>query len=431
MKDMYGLAEELFPICRSISGKGVRETLAIIKREVPNLTICNVPSGTKVFDWTVPKEWIIHSAYIDKMEGNKFVNRVIDFKDNNLHVMGYSTAVDSVVDLSELKKHIYVQEDDEDAIPYVTSYYQENFGFCMSQKQKEELTDGRYHMVIDSEHIDGNLSYGEVIIRGTSTDEILISTYLCHPSMANDNLSGICVTTALCQYINSLKKRKYTYRILYVPETIGAIAYLSSHIEYMKKHTIAGYVITCVGDNLTYSYVATRYGDTVSDKVAQNVLRYYYPNYKAYSYLSRGSDERQYCAPGVDLPICTICRSKYHEYPEYHTSKDNLQYISREGLEGALEVYKQCLAVLEHNKKYITTVLCEPQLGKRGLYPNVSQKGKCSSVRVIQDFLAYADGKNDLLDISNIISVPAFELIGIADILEQNCLIKEVEKNGE
>lgn len=429
--DMYKLAKELFPICRSLSGEGVRKSLAIIKREIPELVICHIPSGTKVFDWTIPREWIIHSAYIDKIGEDNTVERIIDFHDNNLHVIGYSTAVDEVVDLSELKKHIYVQESDEDAIPYVTSYYQENYGFCMSLKQKRELTEGMYHMFIDSEHINGNLSYGEVIIPGESSQEVLLSTYICHPSMANDNLSGVCVTTALCQYIKSLPERKYTYRILYLPETIGAITYLSQHLEYLQQHVIAGYVLTCVGDSATYSYVASRYGDTLSDKIAQNVLHYHAPEYKSYSYLRRGSDERQYCAPGIDLPVCVICRSKFHEYAEYHTSKDDLSYISPEGLQGALDVYKQCVDLLEHNKVYLTTVLGEPQLGRRGLYPNVSKKGIYSSARVIQNFLAYADGKNDLIDISNMIETPAFELITIAGILKQNSLIREVEKDAE
>lgn len=294
----------------------------------------------------------------------------------------------------------------------------------MTQNQKNNLKEDNYHIFIDSELKDGSLTYGEIIIPGDSDKEIFLSTYVCHPSMANNELSGPAVAIYLAKWLKSLSKRRYTYRIIFIPETIGSITYLSQNLEHLKKQVIAGFNISCVGDNRTFSYVASRYGNTLADKVAKNVLRFYYPEYKEYSFLKRGSDERQYNAPGVDLPVCAICRSKYGEYPEYHTSKDNLDFISPEGLAGAFEVYKQCITVLENNYKYKINVLCEPQLGKRGLYPTISQKGSYDAVKAMTDFIAYADGNNDLIDISNIIGVPVEELVPIIKNLIDNDLIE-------
>lgn len=242
--------------------------------------------------------------------------------------------------------------------------------------------------------------------------------------MANNELSGPAVAIYLAKWLKSLPIRRYTYRIIFIPETIGSITYLSQNLEHLKKRVIAGFNISCVGDNRTFSYVASRYGNTLADKLAKNVLRFYYPEYKEYSFLKRGSDERQYNAPGVDLPVCAICRSKYGEYPEYHTSKDNLDFISPEGLAGSFDVYKQCIIALENNYKYKVKVLCEPQLGKRGLYPTISQKGSSKVVKTMTDFIAYADGNNDLIDIGNIIGVPVEELVPIIKNLIDNDLIE-------
>ena len=420
--EMYGLCERLFPICRSITGNGVRETLNILKEYYLELKIYEVPTGTKVFDWQVPKEWNIREAYIENSSGEK----IIDFKNNNLYVVGYSISVDKIVNLDELKSIIYTQEDQPDVIPYVTSYYKERYGFCMSKVQKDGLPEDVYHIYIDSDLKDGSLTYGEVIIPGESEQEVFLSTYICHPSMANNELSGPAVAIHLAKWLSSLEKRHYTYRIIFIPETIGSITYLSRNLDILKKNVIAGFNISCVGDDRTFSYVASRYGNTLADKVAKNVLKYYYPDYKVYSFLDRGSDERQYNAPGVDLPVCAICRSKYGEYPEYHTSKDDLQLISATGLQGAFEVYQECIVALENNFKYKINVLCEPQLGKRGLYPTMSQKGSYAAVKAMTDFIAYADGTNDLIDISNIIGVPVNELISIVDKLQKNQLIDKV-----
>ena len=415
-EEMYELCERLFPICRSITGDGVRKTLQMLVEVYGNeINIHEVPTGTKVFDWTVPKEWNIKEAYIENSKGQ----RVIDFKNNNLHVVGYSLPVDKFVDLQELKSVVYTQPDQPDAIPYVTSYYKECYGFCMSQNQLDKLPEDTYHIVIDSELKEGSLTYGEIIIPGDTEEEVFLSTYICHPSMANNELSGPVVATFLAKWLNLLVKRRYTYRIIFIPETIGAITYLSKNLQYLKEHVIAGFNLSCVGDNRTFSYVESRYGDTLADKAAKNVLSFYYPDYKTYSFLKRGSDERQYNAPGVDLPVCAICRSKYGEYPEYHTSKDNLELISPEGLLGAYEVYQQCILSLENNYSYKINVLCEPQLGKRGLYPTTSQKGTYDAVKVMIDFIAYADGSNDLIDLSNIIGVPVNELLTVIEKLEK------------
>lgn len=421
---MYDLLKEIYPICRSITGDGVRETLKILQREIPELTLHEVPTGTKVFDWEVPREWKIRDAWIKNSRGEK----ILDFKQNNLSVVGYSAPVDKKVSLVELKETLYTLPNQKDAIPYVTSYYKERYGFCMTETQKEQLTDDTYHICIDSELFNGSLTYGEIIIPGESQKEIFLSTYTCHPSLANDNCSGPVVTTALAKYIKNMPKRKYTYRIVYLPETIGSITYLATqnHLQAMKENIIAGFNLTVLGDDRTYTYVATRYGNTLADKVAKNVLKYRYPSYISYSYLHRGSDEREYCSPGVDLPVATICRSKYGDYPEYHTSKDNLGLVSQTGLQGSYEAHIEAIEILEHNAKYKIKCCGEPQLGKRGLYPTISKKGSYDEISAMMNLIAYADGMNDLVDISDRIDVPISELRKIADKLVKADLVDEV-----
>lgn len=420
-QDMYRLAKRLFPICRSITGDGVRDTLSILGEIVP-LKTYEVPTGTPVFDWTVPQEWNIRGGFIED-ENSK---RILDFAWNNLSIVGYSEPVDQIVSREELLEHIYSEPAQPDAIPYVTSYYKRRYGFCMTENQRNALGNGPFHIVIDSELKDGALTYGEIILSGESQQEILLSTYICHPSMANDNLSGPCLLIYLAKMLSELPRRRYTYRIVFIPETIGSITYLSKNYVHLKKHVVAGFNISCVGDDRTYSYVASRYGNTLADKAAKNVLSFHTPGYQAYSFLQRGSDERQYCAPGIDLPLCAICRSKYGEYPEYHTSLDDLTLISEAGLGGALEVYWKCLMGLEHNYCYRVTCLGEPQLGKRGLYPTLSRKGSANEIWTMTNFIAYADGTNDLFDISNIIHVPVDRLIEIADILRAGGILERM-----
>lgn len=272
-QDMYRLMVELFPICRSITGNGVRETLARIKEHIP-LQIHEIPSGTKAFDWEVPKEWNIRDAFILDEEGNK----VVDFKTNNLHVVGYSIPVDRWLTLRELQEHLHSLPEQPDAIPYVTSYYKEYWGFCISDNQRKTLRDGRYRVVIDSQLKEGHLTYGEYIIQGKIRKEVFLSTYICHPSMANNELSGPVLTTFLAKWIASAPRR-YTYRIVFVPETIGSITYLSRHLDEMRNNIIAGFNISCVGDERVYSYVPSRYGNTFADKVALNVLKFKHPDF--------------------------------------------------------------------------------------------------------------------------------------------------------
>ena len=424
-QEIYTLCDKLFPICRSITGNGVRETLSLLQGVCSEMTIHEVPSGTSVFDWTVPKEWNIHDAWIKNSKGEK----ILDFQENNLHVVGYSLPIDANVTLKDLLPLIYTQPDQPDAIPYVTSYYKERYGFCMTQGQKDSLPEDTYHVYIDSELKDGSLTYGEILIPSTegNTDEILLSTYVCHPSMANNELSGPAVAVYLAKWLFEKKKRRYNYRIIFIPETIGAITYLSRHLPVMKDRIRAGFNLSCVGDDRTYSYIASRYGDTLADKAAKNILSFHYPAYQYYSFLHRGSDERQYNAPGVDLPVCAVCRSKYGEYPEYHTSKDNMGFISPTGLQGAYDVYHDIIEALEYNRRYQIQCLCEPQLGKRGLYPTISQKGSYGEAKKMTDFIAYADGANDLFDISNIIGISVKELLPTVARLEKAALIKAVD----
>jgi len=418
--EMYGWAVDLFPINRSLSGDGVRQTLQYIKNIIPELKVNEVPSGTKCFDWTVPQEWNCGDGYIVDPDGNKICN----FKVNNLHIVGYSTPVDKEIELEELIEHLYYLEDQPTAIPYITSYYSPRWGFCLSFNEFQKLKKGTYRVKIDSELKDGSLTYGEIKLKGRIEKEIFLSTYVCHPSMANNELSGPVVTMALINFIKLLKDRKHSYRIVFIPETIGSIAYISRNIDDMKKNIIAGFNITTIGDDRNYSYIPTRYGNTLSDKVSKHILQDI--DYVEYSFLDRGSDERQYCSPGVGLPIATICRTKYGEYPEYHTSLDDLTVISPSGLYGGYEKIKKAIELLEKNDYYKVTVLCEPQLGKRGLYPTISTKTSAATVRVMMDFITYADGDNDLIDIANIIGVQAEDLFEIVDKLKAVKLIKVI-----
>lgn len=417
-REMYRFAEKLFPIGRSLTGEGVRETLGLIQEQVPELEIKSVPSGTKVFDWTVPQEWEIREGYIEDEAGN----RIVDYHKNNLCVMGYSVPVDRYVSREELMEYVKVEEGQPAVIPYVTSYYAPRFAFCMSREQRDALPPGTYHMVIDSRHFDGVLNYGEILLPGQSEREVLLSTYICHPSMANNEVSGPVLATWLAKWLKG-RERRLSYRIVFGPETIGSIAYISRNLEELKRKVIAGFVLTCVGDDRAYSYLESRYGNTLADRVLKNVLGNAHPDYITYSYLERGSDERQYNAPGVDLPVCDFCRSKYGEYPEYHTSADDMSLISPAGLGGSYDIMTQVLSALEWNRYYRVNCLCEPQLGKRGLYPTESRKGIYHEVKKMTNFIAYADGQSDLIDISTRIGVPLPELIPIVEKLCESGLL--------
>lgn len=419
-REMHDLARRLWPITRSISGDGVRRTHEVLKEWVP-LTTHEVPSGTKAFDWVVPLEWNVRDAYIADASGQ----RVVDFQENNLHLVGYSLPVDVEMDLADLQQHLHSLPDQPDAIPYVTAYYKRYWGFCLTERQRGSLPNGRYHAVIDSTLAPGSLTFSDLIIPGEIGQEVMFSTYTCHPSMANNELSGLVVTTALARTLLG-RKNRYTYRFVFVPETIGSIVYLSRHVEHLKRHVVAGWVVTCVGDDRAYSYLPSRRGDTLTDRLSRHVLKHSAPDYVAYSFLERGSDERQYCSPRIDLPIGSIMRTKYGQFPEYHTSLDDLSLVTPTGLAGAYEVLLRCVEALEHNEVFCVTNYCEPQLSKRGLYPDLSFNGSAHHVNSVMNLLAYADGKTDLVGIADIIDVPVWKCCEIAETLCSYDLLERV-----
>jgi aminopeptidase-like protein len=429
-EEMYRWASDLFPVCRSITGDGVRRTLAYFKELLPGLAVHETPSGTPAFDWTVPDEWNIRDAFVAGADGV----RVIDFREHNLHVVGYSEPVDREMAFEELDRHLYSLPGQPDAVPYVSSYYSRRWGFCLSDRKRQAMRarpNERYRVRIDSTLAPGHLTYGELILPGSTEKEILLSTYVCHPSLANNELSGPCVAAALARWIEgALPRRRHTYRILFLPETIGSILYLSRHAEVMKRRTVAGFVLTCIGDDNAYSYVASRREDSLADRVAKHVLARHAPDYVAYSFLERGSEERQYCSPGVDLPVCSVIRTKYGAYPEYHTSLDDLSYISPQGLQGGAEAVRKCIELLEANRVYRPARPCEPQLGKRGLYPTLSAKDSGKQARTMMNLLAYADGSRDLIGVAEKIGVYAGDLVAIARILhEKGVLLAEEEES--
>lgn len=418
-EEIYSLAKKLWPINRSITGDGVRATLEIISEILPSLKVIEVPSGTAVFDWIVPREWKVDDAYIITPSGEK----ICAFKKCNLHLVGYSIPVHKKISLQELQEHLYSLPDQPTAIPYITSYYKERWGFCISQEQRNQLEDGEYEVFIDSELFDGSLTYGEFFIKGKSCQEIFISTYVCHPSMANNELSGPCVVTFLAKWLSNRLDNRYSYRFVFIPETIGSIAYLSKNMNLLKSNVFAGFNVTCIGDNRSYSYLPSRHGETISDVVARHVLKHIDPSYKSYKWADRGSDERQYCAPGVDLPIASIMRTKYAEYVEYHTSLDNFDVVTIEGLDGGYSAIKRAIETLEQNLFPKIKVFCEPQLGRRGLYPTLSTKTSGEQVKLMMNLITWSDGKKSLLEIAEICSVPVWELYPIANMLSEYQLL--------
>ncbi|MGJ9340350.1 DUF4910 domain-containing protein [Campylobacter coli] len=420
-KAMYELACELFPIPRSITGQGFRASLEILNKTLGGgiLKFHSIKSGTKVFDWIVPDEWNVKEAYIITPKGEK----ICDFKKHNLHLLNYSEAIDQEIELEELQDHLYSIEEMPDAIPYVTSYYKRRWGFCLTHNERKKLKKGKYKVYIDAKHDEnGVLDYADFILPSTqnSKDEILISTYLCHPSMANNELSGPVVSIFLAKWLLSLKERRYNYRFVIIPETIGSIVYLSKHLEHLKKHVKAGFVLSCLGDDHAYSLIHTPKENTLSDKVALHTLKNK-ENFKAFSFLDRGSDERQYNAPLVNLGIVGVCRTRYGDYDGYHNSKDDLNFISEKGLMGGLQSIQEMILNLEINAVYENTIVCEPNLGKRGLYHTLST---VNDTPLACNFLAYCDGENDIIDIANILNMQAYEFKELLEKIKFYGLVK-------
>jgi aminopeptidase-like protein len=409
--------KEMWDFPRSITGNGTKKTLEYLKQINPKLSFHQFKTGTKVFDWNIPQEWNIFDSYIEHESGKRFA----EFSKNNLHVLGYSIPCNMELTLSELLPNVYTQKDQPDVIPYVTSYYEDRWGFCMSENEKNSLPEGKYRVVIDSIKDSGNLELADIVIKGKSKQEVFFSTYICHPSMANNELSGPVLSSALIKYITSnYKNSEYTYRFVFAPETIGSIAYLSKNINLLKENVICGFNLSCVGDNRSYSHIESKRTNTLADSALISAL-IDLDNVKSYSFLDRGSDERQYCAPDVNLPFCGFCRSKYEKFPEYHTSADNFDVVTKEGLEGSFAVMKSIIDAFEMNLYPKTVVTCEPQLGRRGLRSTISQKGEKNNIR--SDLIAYSDGENNLFDISIKIKRNLSEVISEAIILKQNNLI--------
>ncbi len=421
-EDMHALATRLFPICRSLTGDGVRETLSVLQEHLPDLAVHEVPSGTACFDWTIPPEWNIRDAWVEDPDGV----RIIDFKDHNLHVVGYSTPIDTQMELEDLQAHLHSLPEAPDAIPYITSYYQERWGFCLTDRQRKTLRPGMYRVKIDADlNPKGNLTFGELVIPGSSKEEVFLSTYICHPSMANNELSGPMVATWLAKWVTEAP-RHYSYRIVFIPETIGSICYLSRHLVHLKAYVRAGFNLTCIGDERAFSFLPSRAGDTLSDRAAAHVLGYLAPDYLRYDWLCRGSDERQYCAPGIDLPIASIMRSKYHEYPEYHSSLDDLNFVTPTGLAGGFLAVRRALEVIEANKTWRATTLCEPQMGRRGLYSTLGTRDPEIATRLRMHILSYADGNHDLLGLAEKLRTPAWELVPFIEELAAHGLVENV-----
>lgn len=428
-KALHDFVAELYPLCRSITGEGVRETLRLVQKRIP-LDIHEVASGTQVFDWTVPLEWNIRDAYVKNRRGE----RVIDFKVSNLHVVNYSQPIRKLMKLEELKPHLHTLHEHPDWVPYRTSYYKDNWGFCLSQKQLSQMADEEYEVCIDSSLTQGALTYGECYLPGASTDEVLISCHVCHPSLCNDNLSGIAVATFLALNLAE-QDRRYSYRLLFIPGTIGSITWLATHEQVIPriKH---GFVLTGVGDAGPLTYKRSRRGDAEIDHVMAQVLKQAGEPYKLIDFFPYGYDERQYCSPGFNLPVGCLMRTPHGEYPEYHTSADSLDFIKPQSLVGSL---RHCLAVinaLEHNHRYMNqNPKCEPQLGKRGMYRAVAgHQATQSRELVLLWVLNLSDGKHSLLDIAERADVPFAEVQSAAAALVECGLLaqcKETVSQGD
>ena len=420
-QSLHEMIKELYPLCRSITGNGVRQSLQILKRSIP-LEVREVPTGTRVFDWTVPKEWNITDAYIKNANGE----RMVDFNRSNLHVMSYSVPVKKKMSLAELRPHLFSLPEQPEWVPHKTSYYNENWGFSLSHRQLQSMEEGEYEVCIDSTLKDGALTYGEYVLPGSGQDEVLISTHICHPSLCNDNLSGIVVSTALAQALAD-RPRRYSYRFLFIPTHIGSITWLALH-EHVVPKIKHGLVLVGLGDSGSVTYKRSRQGQAEIDRAAIQVLKDSQHPYKVVDFFPFGYDERQYCSPGFDLPVGSLMRTPHGQFPEYHTSADNLEFVKPAAL---ADSFQKCLAIVEvqeRNKTYVNqNPKCEPRLGPRGLYRTTgghTGSGPIKEMPVLWT-LNLSDGAHSLLDIAERSGLPFSDIAQAAGALEGCGLLRE------
>lgn len=423
LKELEEYFDALWPICRSITGNGLRESFAILSKLIP-LNITEVKTGTNVFDWTIPKEWNIKDAYIITPSGEK----IADFNQNNLHVVGYSIPINKEITYDELIRHLHTLPRLPNAIPYVTSYYKEKWGFCLSQNEFDRLPkSGKYKVFIDSELTIGSLTYGDCLLKGETEDEILISSYLCHPSMANNELSGPLVLSFLFQLVEAMPKRRYTYRFVIAPETIGTIAYLYNNKNEILENVKGGFVLTCCGTDKPFIYKRTRQGVSSTDRIAEHILKHTNTSYRVIDFDPIGSDERQYCSPGFNLAIGSLMRSKYHEYDEYHTSLDNKELISFSAMKETIETYFKMIEAFEMDQTYTNTIqFCEPNMGKRNLYEDLSGALVMpTQIATRMRLINYMDGRNSLLDFCERYQINILELKNEIELLTNKEILKK------
>jgi len=396
VEEIEQLFDRLWPLPRSITGEGARRTHSILGELVP-LQRMEIPSGSPAFDWTVPKEWVVREAYVLAPDRR----RILDFAESNLRLVGYSVPFRGRLSREALDAHLHSRPDLPEAIPYVTSYYAPRWGFCLSERERASLAPGEYEVVVDTELVDGALTLSEAVLPGNESDEVLISTYTCHPSLANNELSGPIAAAFLYRRLAAWPERRLTYRFVFAPETIGALSYLALREEHLRKHVVAGYVITCVGLPTRFTYKRSREGNTLADRAAMHVLRHFGTDYELRDFTPTGSDERQYCSPGFNLPVGSLMRGVYGEYPEYHTSLDNKALINFAALQGSIDAYEAVCRVLDRNLAFRNLLpFGEPQLGRRGLYPTLGIANQSERVAPMMWLLNLSDGRHDLLAIA-------------------------------
>jgi aminopeptidase-like protein len=417
---MMSLIEALYPLCRSITGEGLRQSLRRIAREIP-LTVVEVPTGTPVFDWTVPREWTVRQAYVETLDGR----RVVDFASSNLHLLQYSVPINRIVEREELLRHSHTLPEAPDWIPYRTSYYREDWGFCLSQRQADALSEPRYHVVIDTTLAPGHLTYGELVLPGAREEEVLISCHSCHPSLANDNLSGMAVATMLARRLMA-RDRRLTYRFLFIPGTIGSLVWLAANEAVVPRIT-HGLVLSCLGDGAALTYKQSRRGNAAIDRIVAHVLQTSGEPYRVLPFTPYGYDERQYCSPGFDMPVGCLMRSPNGTFPEYHTSADNLGFLRPAALAGSLAAVTQIVDVIEGDGVYRNlSPKGEPQLGKRGLYRPIGGKkeaGGGADQMALLWVLNLADGRHSLLDTAERAGMPFAAIRTAADALIEKELL--------